>query len=139
MAVKIPETLRKILEDKAYGHVITKNPSGSTQVSMVWVDADGDDLLFNTNDARKKTLNLKRDPRVVVAVQDRNNPQSYAIFYGKVKSIDNDTNNAHIDKLAKRFLGLDKYVSRVPGEQRVVVRIGIDKIGGAGPGYAAWA
>jgi PPOX class probable F420-dependent enzyme len=139
MAVKIPEALRKILEDKAYGHVITKNPSGSTQVSMVWVDADGDDLVFNTNDARQKTLNLKRDPRVIVSVQDRNNPQSYAVLYGKVKSIANDTNNAHIDKLAKRFLGLDKYVSRVPGEQRVVVRIALDKIGGAGPGYAPWA
>ena len=138
MAVKIPEALRKILEDKAYGHVITKNPSGSPQVSMVWVDVDGDDLLFNTNDARKKALNLKRDPRVVVAVQDRNNPQSYAIFFGKAKSITNDANNAHIDKLAKRFLGLEKYQSRVPGEQRVVVRIAVDKIGGAAPGYAPW-
>ena len=138
MAVKIPDTLRKIIEDKAYGHVITENPSGSPQVSMVWVDVDGDDLLFNTNDARKKTLNLKRDPRVVVSVQDRNNPQAYAVFYGKVKSITNDANQAHIDKLAKRFLGLDKYVSRVPGEQRVVVRIGVNKIGGAGPGYAPW-
>ena len=99
MAVKIPEALRKIIEDKAYGHVITKNPSGSPQVSMVWLDVDGDDLLFNTNDARKKTLNLKREPRVVVSMQDRNNPQSYAIFYGKVKSITDDANNAHIDKL----------------------------------------
>ena len=139
MPVKIPQSLTNILLDKAYAHVVTRNASGSPQVSMVWCDVDGDDVLLNTNDARTKVLNLKRDPRVVVSVQDRNNPQSYAIFYGKMKAIENDTDNAHVDKLAKRFLGLDKYPSRVPGEKRVIVRISVDRIGGFAPGYQAWA
>jgi len=126
MPVSIPQTLRTILQDKAYAHVVTRNASGSPQVSMTWVDVEGDEVLVNTNDARTKVLNLKRDPQVVVSVQDRNNPQSYA-------------GNAHIDKLAKRFLGLDKYQSRVPGEKRVIVRIGVDRIGGFAPGYQPWA
>ena len=139
MPVSIPQTLRMILQDKAYAHVITHNANGSPQVSMTWVDGEGDEVLVNTNDARTKVLNLKRDPRVTVSVQDRNNPQSYAVFYGRATSIVNDAGNAHIDKLAKRFLGLDKYVSRVPGEQRVVIRISVNKIGGFAPGYAPWA
>jgi PPOX class probable F420-dependent enzyme len=139
MPVSIPPTLRTILQDKAYGHVITRNVSGSPQVSMTWVDVEGDEVLINTNDARLKALNLKRDPRVVVSVQDRNSPQSYAIFYGRAKAIVDDVGNAHIDKLSKRFLGLDKYVSRVPGEKRVTIRISVDKIGGFAPGYQPWA
>jgi PPOX class probable F420-dependent enzyme len=139
MPVSIPPTLRTILQDKAYGHVVTRNANGSPQVSMTWVDAEGDEVLVNTNDARLKAINLKRDPRVIVSVQDRNNPQSFAVFYGRAKSIVNDANNAHIDKLSKRFLGLDKYQSRVPGEQRVVIRISVDKIGGFAPGYQPWA
>jgi len=139
MPVSIPQTLRTILQDKAYAHVVTRNASGSPQVSMTWVDVEGDEVLVNTNDARTKVLNLKRDPQVVVSVQDRNNPQSYAIFYGRANAIVDDAGNAHIDKLAKRFLGLDKYQSRVPGEKRVIVRIGVDRIGGFAPGYQPWA
>ena len=139
MPVSIPPMLRNILQDKAYAHVITRNANGSSQVSMTWCDAEGDEVLINTNDARTKILNLKRDPRVTVSVQDRNNPQSYAVFYGRAKAIADDVNNAHIDKLAKRFLGLDKYVSRVPGEKRVVIRISVNKIGGFAPGYQPWA
>ena len=139
MPVSIPPTLRTILQDKAYGHVITRNASGSPQVSMTWVDVEGDEVLINTNDARAKAINLKRDPRVVVSVQDRNSPQAYAIFYGRAKAIVDDAGHAHIDKLANRFLGLDKYVSRVPGEKRVIIRISVDKIGGFAPNYQPWA
>jgi PPOX class probable F420-dependent enzyme len=139
MPVSIPPTLRNILQDKAYGHVITTNKSGSPQVSMTWVDVEGDEVLINTNDARTKTLNLKRDPKIIVSVQDRNNPQSYAIFYGKAKAIVDDVGNAHINKLSKRFVGVDKYQSRVPGEKRVIIRISVDKIGGFAPGYQPWA
>jgi len=138
MPMSIPPTLRMILQDKAYAHVITRNASGAPQVSMTWVDVEGDEVLVNTNDARMKTLNLKRDPRVIVSVQDRNNPQSYAIFYGRVNAIVDDVGNAHIDKLSKRFLGLDKYQSRVPGERRVIIRISVNKIGGFAPGYQPW-
>jgi PPOX class probable F420-dependent enzyme len=138
MAVNIPQSLRKVLEDKAYGHVVTFNAQGKPQITMVWMDVDGDEVLFNTADGRQKPANLRRDPRVIVSVQDRNNPQAYAIFHGKAQISDAGA-DAHIDKLAKRFLGLDKYPFMQPGEKRLIVRIRVDRIGGAGPNFQKWS
>ena len=138
MAVKIPDSLKKVLEDKAYGHVTTFNAKGNPEVTMVWMDVEGDEVLFNTADGRRKPDNIRRDPRVIVSVQDRNNPQSYAVIHGKARVTDANA-DAHIDKLAKRFLGHDKYQYRQPGEKRVIVRIAVDRIGGMGPNYQAWS
>jgi PPOX class probable F420-dependent enzyme len=131
MAVKIPQSLKNMLEDKAYGHVITVDARGNPQITMVWMDVDGDEVLFNTAEGRRKPVNLRRDPRVIVSVQDRNKPQTYAVFHGKARITDEGA-DAHIDKLAKRFLGADKYPYRQPNEKRVIVRIAVDRIGGFG-------
>jgi PPOX class probable F420-dependent enzyme len=137
MAIKLPQSVKKILEDKAYGHVITTNQDGRPQVTMVWLDVDGDEVLFNTAEGRLKPTNLRRDPRVTVSVQDRNDPQAYMTIHGKA-SVSEAGADAHIDKLAKRFLGVDKYPFRRPGEKRLVVRIKPDRIGGYGPKMQPW-
>lgn len=137
MPITLPQTVKKILQDKAYGHVITRNADGSPQVTMVWVDVDGDEVLFNTADGRIKPRNLRRDPRVVIAVQDRNDPQSHMVIHGKA-SVSEAGADDHIDKLAKRFLGADKYPFRRPGEKRLVVRTKVDRIGGYGPKMQPW-
>src|SRR5215470_11419309 len=113
MAIKLPESARKMLQDKAYGHVVTSAPNGR-QATMVWVDAEGDEVLFNTAEGREKARNLRRDPRVVISIQDRNNPQAYLLVHGTA-SVAETGADAHIDKLAKRFLGVDKYPYRQPG------------------------
>jgi PPOX class probable F420-dependent enzyme len=137
MATTLPQPVKKILEDKAYGHVITFDPSGKPQVTMVWMDVDGDDVVFNTAEGRLKPKNLQRDPRVIISVQDRNDPQSYLVFHGKA-TIAEAGADAHIDKLAKRFLGADKYPFRRPGEKRLIVRVKPDRIGGYGPKMQPW-
>ena len=131
MGVKIPQALKKILEDKAYGHVVTFNPAGKPELTMVWMDVDGDELLFNTAEGRRKPDNIRGNPRVIVSVQDRNNPQTYAVFHGKARVTDAGA-DAHIDKLAKRFLGVEKYPYRQPNEKRVIVRIDVERIRGYG-------
>src|SRR5213594_1944527 len=103
MPVKIPQSLRKMLEDKAYGHVVTFNAQGKAELTMVWMDVENDELLFNTAEGRRKPDNIRRDPRVIVSVQDRNNPQAYAAFYGKGR-VTADGADEHIDKLASVFL-----------------------------------
>lgn len=136
MPIALPQPVRTLLEDKAYGHVVTLNAKGQPRLTMVWMDVDGDEVLFNTAEGRKKTQDLRRDPRVIVSVQDRNNPQAYAVFHGKAR-ITEEGARAHIDKLARRFLGVDKY----PGpstETRLLVRISVDRISGVGPGYKSW-
>ena len=137
MAIKLPQTVKKILEDKAYGHVITLNASGTPQVTMVWVDVDGDEVVFNTAEGRTKPKNLRRDPRIVISVQDRNDPQAHMVFHGTA-SVTEAGADAHIDKLAKRFLGADKYPFRQPGEKRLMVRVKVDRIGGYGPKMQPW-
>ena len=138
MPVKIPQSLRKMLEDKAYGHVVTFNAKGKPEVTMVWMDVEGDELLFNTSEGRRKPDNIRRDPHVIVSVQDRNNPQAYAVFHGKGRVTDAGADQ-HIDKLAKRFLGADKYPFRQPTEKRLIVRISVDRISGMAPGYQGWS
>ena len=137
MAIALPQSVKKILQDKAYGHVITFNPDGKPQPTMVWMDVEGDEVLFNTAEGRVKPKNLRRDNRVIISVQDRNDLQSYMVFHGKA-SVTEAGADAQIDKLAKRFLGVDKYPFRRPGEKRLIVRVKVDRIGGYGPKMQPW-
>ncbi len=138
MPIPLPQSVKKLLQDKAYGHVVTFNTQGKPQLTMVWMDVDGDEVLFNTSEGRRKSQNLRRDPRIIVSVQDRNDPQAYAVFHGKGRVTETGADE-HIDKLAKRFLGADKYPFRQPGEKRLIVRIGVDRIGGFGPQMKPWS
>ena len=138
MAIKLPESARNVLQDKAYGHVVTFGAAGRPQVTMVWVDADGDEVLFNTAEGRKKPQNLRNDPRIIISVQDRNDPQAYLLVHGTATLTEAGA-DAHIDKLANRFLGVDKYPYRQPGEKRLVVRVAVDRLGGFAPGMKPWA
>ena len=122
MAVTLPQSLKTLLSDKAFGHVVTLNSDGKPQVTMVWMDVDGDEVLFNTADGRKKPQNLRRDPRIIVSVQSRNDPQAYAIFHGKAQ-ITEEGADAHIDKLSQKYLGKAQYPYRKPGEVRVLYKI----------------
>ena len=137
MAIKLPESVKKVLQDKAYGHVVTRDASGRPQVTMVWTDVDGDEVLFNTAEGRVKLQNLRKDPRIVISVQDRNNPQAYLTIHGTANVTEAGA-DAHIDKLAKRFLGADKYPFRQPGEKRLIVRVKADRIGGFAPQMQPW-
>jgi PPOX class probable F420-dependent enzyme len=137
MAIALPQPVKRILEDKAYGHVVTFNANGKPQVTMVWVDVDGDEVLFNTAEGRLKPQNLRRDPRVIISVQDRNDPQSYMVFHGRA-TVTEARADEHIDKLAKRFLGADRYPFRRTGETRLIVRVKVDRIGGYGPKMQPW-
>jgi PPOX class probable F420-dependent enzyme len=137
VAIKLPESAKKVLQDKAYGHVVTRGPAGQPQLTMVWIDADGDEVLFNTAEGRLKPRNLKSDPRVSISVQDRNDPQAYMVLHGRA-TVTEAGADAHIDKLAKRFLGVDKYPFRQPGEKRLLVRVKVDRIGGYGPKMQPW-
>jgi PPOX class probable F420-dependent enzyme len=137
MPIPLPESVKKVLDDKAYGHVVTFNPNGQPQLTMVWMDVDGNEALFNTAEGRKKVQNLRRDPRIMISVQNRSEPQSYVVLNGAATLTETGA-DAHIDKLAKRFLGLDKYPYRQPGEKRVIVRVKIDRLGGLSPKMQPW-
>ena len=131
--VALPESARTLLANRAYGHLVTTNPSGTPQASMLWVDVEGDEVLVNTSEGRAKTRNMRRDPRVLLSVQDRDEPQQYLLIHGRVTEITAEGADEHIDMLSGRFLGLDSYPFRQPGEQRLIVRIAADRLAGLGP------
>ncbi len=137
MAIALPQSVKKVLEDKAYGHILTYNPSGSPQLTMVWMDVDGDQPTFNTAEGRIKPRNLREDPRIRISIQDRSDPQAYMILYGTA-TVSEEGADEQIDKLAGRFMGLDKYPFRQPGETRLTVRMDVDRIGGMGPKMGPW-
>lgn len=123
MPASIPASHRDLFEKPNFGHLATLMPDGSPQVTPVWVDIEGDTILFNTAEGRVKTRNLDRDGRVAISVADQQNPYRYIQVRGRVVSRTHEGADAHIDKLAKKYLGQDRYPFRQPGEQRVIYRI----------------
>ena len=137
MAITLPAPVKQILQDKTHGHVITFNPQGTLQATLVWLDVDGDDVVFNTAEGRVKPRNLRSDPRIVITAQDPNNPRSYVVFYGQA-TVSEAGADEHVDKLAKKFLGVDTYPFRQPGEKRLIVRTKVDRIGGHDATLTPW-
>ncbi len=97
-------------------------------MTPVWFDFDGTNLLINTARGRMKDRNLRRDPRVAVSITDPENPYRYVGIQGRVSEMTENGADAHIDKLAKKYLNKDKYPFRAPGEVRVLLKIVPEKV-----------
>ena len=98
-------------------------PDGSPQTTPVWVDSDGEHVIFNSAKGRQKDRNVRRDPRVALAIIDPDNPYRYMEIRGKVEEITEQGADKHIDKMAKKYLDKDKYPFSQPGEVRVLYKI----------------
>jgi PPOX class probable F420-dependent enzyme len=125
----IPEQYRDLFEKRAFASVATVGPDGAPHVTPVWVDRDGASVRFNTARGRLKEQHLARDPRVAVSVYDPENPYRYVEVRGRAE-ITEEGADAHIDALAKKYLGKDRYPFRQPGEVRVIVRIVPERVSG---------
>jgi PPOX class probable F420-dependent enzyme len=123
---------RDLLDKKAFAHVATVGPDGKPQVTPVWADFDGKHIRINTARGRVKDRNLGKDPRVALAFQDPENPYRYVQVQGKVVEITEKGADAHIDALAKKYLGQDRYPGRKPGEVRVMMKIAPERVQGMG-------
>jgi PPOX class probable F420-dependent enzyme len=132
MPAPFPEKYRDLFQKKAFGSLSTIMPDGSPQTTPVWVDYQDGDLWVNSALGRQKDKNLRRDPRVAVAIIDPDNPYRYVEVRGRVREITQQGADAHIDKMAYKYLGKDKYPFRAPGEQRVLYKIAIEKAHASG-------
>jgi PPOX class probable F420-dependent enzyme len=117
-------SIRSLFENKNFAFVATSMKDGSPQITPTWVDIEGSLILINTALGRLKQKNLKRDPRIAVAVADKNNPYEMVTVRGEVvEHVTGETAETHIDKLAKKYIDKDKYPGRAPGEKRVLLKI----------------
>src|SRR5690242_14374061 len=123
MSQAIPEKFRDLFTKRAFASLGTLMSDGSPQVTPVWVDLEGDLVVVNTARGRQKDKNMRRDPRVALAIIDPENPYRYLEIRGRVAEITEEGADAHIDKMAKKYLGADKYPYRQSGEVRVMFKI----------------
>lgn len=123
MATVLPKAYLDLFENKAFAHLATVMEDGSPQVTPVWVDFDGTHIIINSARGRQKDENMKRNPSVSLAMSDPKNPYRYLEIRGKVVEITEKGASEHIDKMAKKYLGADRYTNRQPGEVRVIYKI----------------
>ncbi len=129
---QIPESHADILDKPAFAHLSTLMPDGSPQASAVWVDTDGGLIVINSAEGRLKDRNIRRDPRVAVSVTDPEDPYRSLMIRGRVTKITNEGADQHIDRMAKKYMGVDEYPFRTPDEVRVMYYIEPEKISAMG-------
>ena len=125
----LPDALVALLRAPSPCFITTLMSDGSPQVTEVWVDTDGDHLVVNTWEGALKLRNVRRDPRVAVAVADVDDVRSYFSVRGEVVEITTEGANEHINALSHKYLGTD-YPGFGPDVQRVKLVIEARKIGG---------
>ena len=122
------DTYRDIFDKKAFAHIATVGKDGTPQVTPVWLDFDNGLIRFNTARGRVKERNLRANPNVALAIQDPDNPYRYVQIRGRVTEMTEEGADAHIDALAKKYLGQDRYPFRQPGEVRLMVKIQPERV-----------
>ena len=126
MPEAIPEKYLDLFNKRAFASLATLMPDGRPQVSPVWCEYDGKHVIINSAKGRVKDRNMRREPRVALAVIDPDNPYRYLQIHGRVVEVQEQGADAHIDKLAHKYTGKD-YAHRQPGEIRVIYRIAPDR------------
>jgi len=135
--VSIPAPAQALLGSDAVAHVWTRNPDGSPQVSVVWVIAQNDEILFGTDANSRKAKNLARDPHVVLSIEDteRNERgfQRHLVIRGQA-TIEHGPDPALLDRMAMKYAGLGRHpLAMRDSKDCAVVRVTIDRISGVGP------
>jgi PPOX class probable F420-dependent enzyme len=105
----LPDSVKKLNEARSYGKFPTLMPDGSPHVTQTWVDHDGDTVIINTYEGSLKHRNALRDPGVALDVCDPTTPYNMAAIRGRVREVTFDRAEEHIDRMAKKYLGQDKY------------------------------
>ncbi len=132
MAIPLPDRLKDLLDGPTFAHLATVDDDGAPHVTTMWVGREGDRIIFNTAEGRKKWRNLKADPRVSVAVWDADHPYVTYTVQGRVVDITTEGADQVIDDLAHKYLGVDTYPFRKPEETRTT--ISVEALGIAGMG-----
>jgi PPOX class probable F420-dependent enzyme len=127
MADVLSPKARLLIARPVLASLATLFADGSPQITPLWIDLDGDDVLFNTAEHRVKARNMHRDPRVAVSVIDPDDPYNVVAFGGTVVDMTHEGAAAHIDKLAQKYLGTD-FPGHQEGQTRVIVRVRTDHI-----------
>jgi PPOX class probable F420-dependent enzyme len=124
----LDDDVRAFATGQNFGALTTLFRSGQAQTHIMWVDADDDHLLVNTEVHRAKFRNVERDPRVTVTIWDREDPYRYVEVRGRVvEVVRGQAARDHIDACSRRYTGKDYPAEQIASE-RAILRIAPDKI-----------
>jgi PPOX class probable F420-dependent enzyme len=118
----------ELLKAKNFCLVATLNGDGSVLAVPVWVDVQDGMPTLNTAEGRQWPRNLERDPRVTLTVQNLENPYEYLEVRGRVTERTHEGADEHIDAMARKYMGVEEYPLRRPGEQRVILRVEPERV-----------
>jgi len=123
LPAKLTPKAVKLIEGKNFAHLATLMPDGSPHVAPVWIDHEGEIVRVNTAEGRVKQRNVTRDPRIAISITNQDDPYEKVVIRGIVKAQIREGAEDHIDKLAKKYIGKDRYPWRAPGEKRITFKI----------------
>jgi PPOX class probable F420-dependent enzyme len=135
--MRIPDSARAVLESDALGHLVTINPDGSPQVSVVWVGLDGDEIITAHVPDQRKLKNIRRDNRVALSLETGRMNEMGLVEYLVIRGTARITEGgavAVLRKLAKTYIGPD--ADFLPGDDLpagYITHITVDRISGVGP------
>jgi PPOX class probable F420-dependent enzyme len=112
---------------RAFAHLATILPDGSPQLTPVWFDFDGSHFIVNSTYDRVKRRTMPQGARVALEISDPDNPYRYIQVRGTVTAVSEADGDTVIDQLTCKYLGLDRFPGRQPGERRVTFRISVDR------------
>ena len=122
MTASLSAKAKELINRPVLANVATVDEHDHPQLTPVWIDLEDGELVFNTAKGRAKDRNLARNPSVAVSVVDPDDPYNVVVVRGTVQpSVEGA--DAHIDSLAKKYLGVEKYPMRKPGEVRIKYRV----------------
>jgi PPOX class probable F420-dependent enzyme len=127
MATLNDSEVQKLLSEPNYAVVSTLNSDGSVLSTIVWISAEDDTVAVNSARGWRWPTNLERDPRITALVYEAGNPYNYVEIRGRVDAT-TDGADDHINALTKKYIGLDEYPARRPGEERIKFVIQPDHI-----------
>ena len=123
----LPDSVKTLIDGRTFASFATLMPDGSPHVVTTWVDRDGDTVLINTIQGSQKQKNASRDPRVALTVSDPRDAFNVAVIRGRVREVTLDGAEEHIDRMAKKYLGQEKYQRRWP-QKRILIKIEADRV-----------
>jgi PPOX class probable F420-dependent enzyme len=127
MTTDLSTKARSLIERPVLANVATVDSTGRPQLTPVWIDLEGNDLVFNTAKGRAKFTNLEKNPSVAVSIVDPDDQYNVVVVRGTAEATEEGA-DAHIDKLAKKYLGVDTYPMRRPDEVRVKYKVHADHV-----------
>lgn len=135
--MKVPQEVRDLIESGCNAHIVTLNPDGSPQVTLVWVGFDGDDVVAGHLPRNRKVRNVARDPRVAISLEAKTKSTmgltQYAVLYGEARLQEGGAPEL-LQRLAEVYIGPGvKFPPMENPPPGYVMRIRVDRVEGVGP------